>query len=193
MNTERSRLLMVLLGALLAVRFIFLPWWEYQREKIDSLQIVTERLDKSEAVLRYRAPILASAGALEKEMSTVLGAYPKAADDEAFRLSRQQEVTEQLQAKGLRLSVFDWTLAGDLEGTSLRFSRFRLQSTGDVANVARFISALEASAPSLYIRDLIVTPRNPLQNGAPGASVEFSLVVDAYFQPSLQKSVNGAP
>ncbi|MBM4231538.1 MAG: hypothetical protein FJ184_12470 [Gammaproteobacteria bacterium] len=191
MTPDRSRLLIALLGALLAVRFAFLPWWEQQQAAIESLQVVTDRLDKSEAVIRYREQILASARSLEQEVAAVLNKLPESDDDESFRLSRQQQLTEKLQAAGLRLNVFDWTLAGNLDGASLRFSRFRLQSTGDIASIARFVSGLEVEGPSIIIRDLIVTPRNPLRDSAPGATVEFSVVADAYFRPRSGDSVQG--
>ncbi len=187
MSPDRSRMLMVLLGTLLAVKFALLPWWEHQQAAIESLQVTTDRLDKSEAVLRHQGPILAAAKALETEVSTVLKRFPEADDEASFRLSQQQALTERLQSKGLKLNMFDWTLSGPLKDGPLHFSRLRLQSTGDIPNIARFISELEADAPNLFIRDVILTPRNPLRDGSQGATVEFSIVADAYFRPRPAK------
>ncbi len=182
MTSERTRTLLWLLAVLVAVRFVLLPWRESQDESLERLQVLTDRLDRSEAVFANRAVITDALGKLEKSTEATRSRFPDAPDEAAFRLEQQQAVSDKLEAVGLSVSEFNWLVAGELVDANLRFSRFRVQTSGDIGAIARFVSSIETSDPHLLVRELTLTPVNAQQIGLGSGSTQLTLLVDAYYR-----------
>ena len=182
MTNERTRTLLFLLAALLAVRFVLLPWRESQDEALERLQVLTDRLDRSEAVYANREVIKKTLAKLEKATEATRVRFPDAADEAAFRLEQQQAISSKLGAAGLTVSEFNWVLSGESPETNLKFSRLRLQTSGDVGAIARFVSALETADPHLLVREMILSPVNAQQISLGSSATQLTLIVDAYYR-----------
>jgi hypothetical protein len=182
MTNERTRTLLLLLATLVAVRFVLLPWRESQDESLERLQVLTDRLDRSEAVYANRELINKSLAKLEKSTEGTRARFPDAADEAAFRLQQQQAVSGKLEAVGLPLSEFNWVVGGELADANLRFSRFRLQTSGDVGAIARFVSSIETTDTHLLVRELTLTPVNAQQISLGSSSTQLTMLVDAYYR-----------
>lgn len=180
--SSRTRTLLAVLASLLVARFFVVPWVERMDESRDNLRVLTDRLDRSEAVFSNREALTRSLADLQRNVAKMQANYPAVEDLSAFQLAQQQEVNRLLQQAGLQLVVFDWTLTGNIEDSVLSFARFRLQARGEVVAQAKFMASIETSFLNFSVREMGVSPVNAQQVAKQGGSSELSTVVDVYFR-----------
>jgi hypothetical protein len=173
-----------LLGAvvlLAAIRFGLVPWVESQAEQRDRLQMLTQRLDRSEGVVANREAIVAARERLAKEAEGYRERFSRFATTDEFRLVTQQRFTGLMQANGANVRVFDWVLDGDVPDSGLSYGRARVTLEGPFRDVVRAHAELEAVMRAGAIREFTVTARAP--SPEPGDTlVEGLMLVDLYYR-----------
>lgn len=182
MTLTRTQGLLLLLAGLLCVRFVVLPWQASLAESRDRLQVLTDRLDRSETVYANRESVVAALARLETEVEAIEDQFPLEPDVSGFQLAQQQALTQQLQADGLQLVIFDWVLTAPEENSHLHFARFRLQARGEIGAMARFTSALESDFAHATVREIGISPVNAQQIPRQGGTAQLSLLVDLHFR-----------
>lgn len=179
-STLQKRLLWILV-ALLAVKFLLLPWLDWQSERAQDLQMLSKRLSRSQEVIQNSATIAKSADVLDRELETIRARYPAAASSEEFRLQFQQDVSALVTEQGLRVSLFDWIVDESTDHPAILFSRARIVVPGGARQLAKLHGSLESRFPSIR-----VVEANFRLGGATadfeGSSGGVELVVDAYFR-----------
>lgn len=183
MTSSSQQRLLVVLAAVLAIKFLLLPWLDWQSQKTQDLQLLSKRLSRSIEVIENSSVIAKSAEALATELEKVRARYPAAASSEEFRLQFQQDVTGLVTEQGLRVSLFDWVVDETTEHPSIAFSRARLVVPGGARQLAKLHGSLESRFPNVR-----VVEANFRLGGAStdyeGSSGGVELVVDAYFRKS---------
>lgn len=183
MNPKRMRVLLIALAVLGSVRFLLIPWLDYQAESIERLSVLTKRLDRASALIQNREQIAASLVRAERETLAVRGRFPQAVDLQTFRLSAQERVTEAVARRGFGIKLFEWAADGELKQAGLRYSRARVQLEGGFRDLATLQADLEASFPNMLVKELTVA--SPASIRAPDdVVVSMNLVVDFYFRPA---------
>ncbi len=86
MNEPRYRVVLVLALALAGLRFLVVPWLEHQGERRDALQVLTQRLDRSEGLVEARDTILKQSSTLTAAAQAARARYPVALNSDEFRL-----------------------------------------------------------------------------------------------------------
>ena len=181
MDADRRRVLIGLVVALAALRFLVVPWIESQGDARERLEVLTNRLDRSAGVVLNREAITASAASLEKANAADRPKFPQSANAESFRLEAQQRVTGLVEAAALRVEVFDWILDGPSDATALGFIRGRISLRGDMRTQALLFGTLEGELPNMIIREIQYSfeypARGPFDNRA-----TTTVVADFYFR-----------
>lgn len=181
MSDPRARALLIVALVLAAVRFALMPWLEWQGEKREALQVLTQRLDRSEGLVRSRSAIERNATALFAESQKAKAVFPVVTSGEAFRLQSQQQLTALAQQFGVSVKVFDVLTEGDVDRLSLRFIRVRLQVEGAARFVARFHGEIEGRMQNAIVRS-VRFESNVVPLVAPGeAIVQAALMADLYY------------
>lgn len=175
------RLLVTLVAALAVLRFLVLPWVSSQDEKREQLQVLTQRLDRSEGVVQNRAAIAAARRALGARGASLRGRFPQAPGADAFRLEAQRRIGELARGAGVELKVFDWILEGEDADARLAYGRARLSLEGPLRNLVRLHGELEGSSPNAAVRDLQLMLRAPAA-GPGDVAANATLVVDLYYR-----------
>lgn len=188
MNTERMRWLLMLLVVLAAARYFLIPFIERQTEAVDRLALVTNRLDRSFGVVQNKDAIIESQGLLQQKTKPLRERFPRFADLSAGQLSTQEAINARLSAAGMRLVTFDWVASGKVEGAGLSFSRFQLQTAGEVKLLATFLGGLETEMPHLIVRDIALQPQQGFLRGpGPGNLVQVTISADVYLALSKRE------
>ena len=165
--TARYRQLLWLAVGLASVRFIIFPWFDLQADWRDQLDVLTQRLDRSEALLASQAAIEQTLSRVRKEHQTLFIRFPVATDDESFKREAQQSISTIATELGLRVTYFDWLEAVD-SVDELDAQRVRMTVEGGMRSLALFQGELEARMPHLFIRGVSYDLRTPI-----GGSWEF--------------------
>jgi hypothetical protein len=181
MADQRARLLLGIAAVLAGLRFVVVPWIGSQDEARDQLQVLTQRLDRSEGVLQNRDAILSARDQLAAANEAARAHFPVAASVDAFRLDAQQGMAALAAANGLKLSLFDWLLDGAAGEAGLAFGRVRMQADGPPRDLARLHAALEAQLPHVAIREVQLSSARPV-GGVGEGNPALTLVADVYFR-----------
>ena len=183
---DRRRMLLAIAATLAVARLVVVPWVEAQGAARERLQVLTQRLDRSAAVIGSREKVLAAREELRAATELALGPFPVADSVDAFRLDAQRQVAGIVESVGLQVSLFDWLLDGQVDKAGLRSGRIRLQVEGPVGDVARLHGELEGRLPFLAARDVQVN----FQGMGPDLSevrASLTLVADLYYREQAAK------
>lgn len=180
--TARYRQLLWLAVALASARFILFPWLGLQADWRDQLDVLTQRLDRSEALLANQAFIEQTLTRVRNEHQSLLIRFPVATDDESFKREAQQNISAIATELGLRVTYFDWLESVD-SVDNLGAQRVRLTAEGGMRSLALLQSELEARMPHLFIRGLSYDLRAPI-----GGSWEFPSSATWTFDLHYRKS-----
>jgi hypothetical protein len=181
MSSLASRPLLLMLAALLAIRFAVMPWMDWAEETRGELEVLTQRLDRSVGVVANSDAIRASSKRLAERSAALRPLFRDAADAEDFKLATQQEVTGWFADSGARLEVFDWLVTEDVKTSNsvLRRVRARVQLAGGLRALAVLQGKLEASMPAAVVRETRVRVVGSADNPSDLAA-SMTLVIDFY-------------
>jgi hypothetical protein len=159
--TPRYRRLLLLAGVLAAIRFVVFPWLELQADWHDQLKVLTQRLDRSEALLANRSIIEKALLSAEQDHAALLSRFPEAVDDESFKRETQQQVSAIATELGARVTYFDWL--EPVESVSgLGAQRARMTVEGGMRSLALLQGQLETRMPHLFVQEVSYELRTPI-------------------------------
>lgn len=151
---SRNKFFLAVAASLAAVKFVLLPWLDNQNDARVSLEVLTQRLDRSLGVIQNRVQIITAEQSLREATGKNLVRFPYFPALDAMKLDVQVRVGEMAKAQNLRTGLFEWILAGEAEGTGLQFGRARLQVSGELRKLAVFHGELESAFPNMVVREL---------------------------------------
>jgi hypothetical protein len=169
-------------AALAAIRFLIVPWIDWQSEQHDALAVLTQRLDRAAGVVENRVAIDKAVVEVEKSVNALRTRFPAEVDVETFRLTSQQQISSISQEFGLNVRLFEWMLDGEAAGGRLQYSRARVQLEGGARALSKGQTALETRLSHLVVREANLTFRSP-SGGPDDQGGNLSLVVDLYRRP----------
>lgn len=187
MSNPRTRALLLVVAVLAGLRFVLVPWLDAQGQKREEVQVLTQRLDRSESLLANKALIKESDKSLGARLSAVRARFPIHSSAETFRLDMQPRIGEIASLNGMTINVFTWVLDGEVEKSELRFVRARVQLTGSMRALADFQGQLEGDLPNLLVREVAVAATSA--GAMPGDALgTLTLTADLYFRASAMPS-----
>lgn len=184
MVESRTRLLLGAAAALAVIRLFIVPWVSQQVEQRQQLEVLTQRLDRSQGVVGNKDAILAAQAKLEGQVQTAQQVFPAVVDQDRFRLDAQRKISEIATQGGLTVSVFDWLLNGDVEAAGLAFGRVSVQFEGPLDKVIAVHGELEGSLPFAAIREFSVRLRSAAAGPNQDASTA-TIVMDLFYRPAV--------
>jgi len=178
----RAQWLLGIAAALAVARFVVVPWVAAQNEQRQQLEVLTQRLDRSEGVTRNSEAILAARDALAKDAEVAFGVFPSAADDDP-RLGAQRRLTDLATRAGLTVTLFDWLVDGEVAEAGLAYGRASLRLEGPLDKLILMHGALEGTMPFAAVREFQVKARTAVA-GPSSAAISATLVLDMFFRPA---------
>jgi hypothetical protein len=180
-SLTRNQLLLAVAAALAAIRFLIVPWIDWQSEQHDALAVLTQRLDRAAGVVENRVAIDKAVVDVEKKTLALRSRFPSEPDTETFRLQSQQQISAIASEFGLNVRVFEWVLDGEDASARLSHSRARVQIEGPARALAQCQAALETRMTNLAVREVLLSFRNP--STTPDEQGALTIVVDLYRRP----------
>ncbi len=150
----RNKLLIFVLGLLLVVRFVLVPWLEWQDEQALKLQTLTKQLVRSEALLGAREEVLNQSTTATLRADELKTGLTKTSDPAQYRVEFQQELQSKLDNIKVQLSSFEWMNDQPLGVFALTRGRINLRLQGSLADIVQAHAMLELDYPGVQIRDL---------------------------------------
>jgi hypothetical protein len=184
--------LLAVVAVLAALRFVVVPWVQAQSEQRQYLELVTQRLDRSSAVVHNREQIGKAVQKIGTVEAGVRAPFPRAASPDAYRLDAQRAITTLAESAGAKVTLFDWLVDGEVPEARLAYARVRVTLGGTLAEIVRAHGDLEGALPNAAVREISLEAREPARSVG-NADTTATLVVDLYFDAAASASLEAAP
>jgi hypothetical protein len=181
-NDPRLRWLAFVALFLAVIRFFLLPLIEFRSELRNETEVLTRRLDRSEAVLKNSSQIKEIESKLEQSFVSTQALIPRFDGVEPFRLSTQQSVALVVTETATSLTLFDWAFEDAVPSSKLRFSRARIIISGEMSSIARLQSIIGSRFPNAVVREWSVVPEGEAKR-AQAIKASLTSTIDFYYLP----------
>lgn len=185
MVDSRVRTLLVLAAALAALRFAVVPWMQQQVEQRQQLEVLTQRLDRSMAVVQNAAAMQAARGRVVETTEAARAPFPLVSDRDRFRLDAQRMLAGIAQRGGATVTLFDWVVDGEAPQAGMAYGRVNASLSGPLDRLVAIHGALEAEMPFAAVREVRVDLARGAMPGLGKDPATLALVVDLYFRPQV--------
>jgi hypothetical protein len=181
----RVRWLLGLALVLAALRFAVVPWMQAQVEQRQQLEVLTQRLDRSAAVVANARAILAAQGKVAAAAAAARAPFPEVSDKEHFRLEAQRMLAGVASRGGAKVVLFDWVVDGEDTKAGLAYGRVNATLQGPLDRLVAVHGQIEGEMPFAAVREV------KLELGTGGGTAELNdrvatlaLVMDLYYRPA---------
>ena len=142
---SKHKVLLSVLAVLLLLRFIVVPIFAWQDEKIAQLQSSQQRLTKAENVIERLPQITQELEKLQRSNQQLASYYSTETSMPAFKLKQQQQIEKLFESYNVQVKNFNW--AADIPGV-IDQSRANITFDGKTKDFARLQLAI-AQLPTL--------------------------------------------
>lgn len=183
MGDARVRTLLVLAAVLAALRFAVVPWMQQQVEQRQQLEVLTQRLDRSVAVVQNAQAMQAARGKLVEVTEAARAPFPLVDDRERFRLDMQRRLAGIAQRGGVSITLFDWVVDGEAPQAGMAYGRVNASLSGPLDSLVAVHGALEAELPFAAVREVKLELPRSVRPGLGKDPATLALVMDLYYRP----------
>ncbi|MDO6426501.1 hypothetical protein Q4489_05720 [Thalassotalea sp. 1_MG-2023] len=175
MSSVTRKNLLLIVALLAVIRFVIVPIFEWQEEKIDDIDAKITRLDKAENVINRQAKLTTLLSDVQQSNEETEVLYHNFTSTNAMKLSLQQQVEKIFSQHSVKIKNFTWPneLPGNI--TELRAKVF---FDGNTKDLAKLHLALSAQTKLFNIAEWTIHIRKMKEDSLGVAS--GSLVFSAY-------------
>lgn len=190
MTSTRYRWLFGVALLLAGLRFLIVPWMQFQSVQSEQLQALTAKLDRSQSLKGNGEIIERTHDRLVKDVESIRGRFPEASDAQGFKLDAQRQLNQIASSIGLKVTLFDWLIDGKEENSGLAYGRAKFRIEGSLRDVIRLHGEIEGQLRSTAVREFDLELQSPASGpGLDGAAATFT--VDLYYWVAPAAAVGG--
>jgi hypothetical protein len=172
---------MIALAVLVSVRFVLQPILNWQAEVRDRLQIMTSRLDKSNALLTSASKVRAQEQVWVQQLQQAIPEFPEHKTADTAKLAIQKTIETEVQAAGVQLDLYVWLSEGEYDRAQLSYARGRFIAKGPVRSLIELQVKLEADHPYLALKE-VSFGADSMMSGVDEATATMTVVFDSYYR-----------
>lgn len=164
---------------LAALRFLIVPWMDYQDEQRQQLETLTKRLVRSEALLEFKEQLYQQKDKQDIVVAKFTGKLEQSASVQQYQLELQQRLQQLIENKNAKLELFDWLSDSDLKALNMHRARINLRFTGQLSDVIGIHLMIEQQFPFAQILDLNTSW---IGNLGKGRNVTVTMLIEADYR-----------
>ena len=136
MTVKNQKLLLITVALLATIKFIVLPFFEWQNETKQSAQTSLERLNKMEGALASQEELKEKLAEAEKALAQLETQFPMITNVDAFRLEQQQRINEIADKHDVDVSLVSWDDSIPEANDGLMIQPLKLELSGATKKLA---------------------------------------------------------
>ena len=129
--------MLLIIGVLVALKFVVLPLWAWQSEQLGQLQAKNRQLSKLNTVIDGQSSYVRQAKQLNAEIARLNNYFY--VDSSATKLTIQQDIEKIFAEHTIKVEGFSWLFD---DGKALRSLRAAVRYSGDYHNMIKALWAL---------------------------------------------------
>ncbi len=172
-------LLIGIILLLAALKFLIVPWMDYQDEQKQQLETLTKRLVRSEALLEFKDQLYQQKDKQDTAVAQFTDKLEQSVSVQQYQLEFQQRLQQLIETKNAKLELFDWLSDADLKAFNIHRARINLRFTGQLSDVMAIHLMIEQQFPYAQILDLNTSWVGDLTKGR---NLSVTMLIEADYQ-----------
>ncbi len=172
-------LLIGIILLLAALRFLIVPWMDYQDEQKQQLETLTKRLVRSEALLEFKDQLYQQKDQQDIVVGQFTDQLEQSTSVQQYQLELQQRLQQLIETRNAKMELFDWLSDSDLKAFSMHRARINLRFTGQLSDVIALHLMIEQQYPHAQILDLNTSWTGDLTKGR---NLNVTMLIEADYR-----------
>lgn len=140
LKQHQSALILILVLVLL--KFVFVPWYEWQNQITTSNQLLANKINKSELLIENADEIKASVNMHKTQLDTLSQYFYQADPAEQVKLDIQKKIEAQLTSFGLQRNSIGWQNTYSYPNYPIKKHLLALSFSGETYQAIQFLLEL---------------------------------------------------
>lgn len=170
--------LLTLVAVLVTIKFLFIPWYQYQDEQIATLEVNSKKLGRALALQGQQQQLEQEVERLSSAVTAYEKLLPGGADKNAVSLAVQSQWQQVFEQHQVEVKLFNWAGQRQLEQSDYWQARVVIKLSAPLERTLQALAELEQKYPLSFEESVL--------NNATGIQFrqhqELQLTVDVLFK-----------
>lgn len=176
-SPERKKQLLLVIAALVLVRFVAVPIMDAQQERRQGLAMVTQQLERAIRLVEQPGANQ-SLAELQQQRAELESTFIAHGSTGEFRLAAQQRIESVLQANNVQVNLFDWLSNEAVIEDYLMRHQANLVIEGASLNLIQAQLSLLESIQGLSIKEYVYFQPRQTSRGPGAQNARMTLLVE---------------
>jgi hypothetical protein len=140
---KKYKLALSLIALLLSIKFVFVPIFEWQDEKLLEVGLLQKQVSRIHNVLDNRQEIERYAESLSRSLQQKASLFLSTSNVSTFQLEQQQWLEKKIKEFGLKANNIGWSPSQTFEGINLVAHNMQVNLNGNTSSIVEFIQELQ--------------------------------------------------
>ncbi len=147
--------LLTFLAVLVAIKFLFVPWYQYQDEQIATLEVNSKKLGRALALQGQQQQLEQEVEKLSSAVASYENLLPSGADKNAVSLAVQSQWQQVFEQHQVEVKLFNWAGERQLEQSDYWQARVVLKLSAPLERTLQALAELEQKYPLSFEESLL--------------------------------------
>lgn len=150
---KKHSLMLGLMCSLILIKFVIVPVYEWQDDKLAKIQLLAKKKEKIAGALTQETTFSEAAALLAKQVKKANNVFFPYQKEASFKVSQQKLIESLVKKYSITASNVGWQVTTPIPEYNLVSYQLRVQFVGKTLNVIDFITALETYPSTIIIND----------------------------------------
>ncbi len=152
---RRLKMLLIAVVALVAIKYMLMPLFEWQLATVESIQLAKNKLLRISLMEENDARLRKDYDSVSKLSAEIENFIPSIASGQNVQLSVQEKLGSLVRSQGAQVVLLDWASDSSID-SRLNFARANIQLRGAVSSLAALHGQIEPTLPFCVVREFTV-------------------------------------
>lgn len=170
--------LLTMVAVLVAIKFVFVPWYQYQDEQIATLEVNSKKLGRAMALQGQQQQLAQQVDRLSAALGAYENSLPKGSDKNAVSLAIQSQWQQVFEQHQVEVRLFNWAGERQLEQSAYWQARVVTKLSAPLEKTLLALAELEQKYP-MSIEESVLNNATGIQFQQ---NQELQLTIDLLFK-----------
>lgn len=148
--------LLILVAVLVAIKFVLMPWYLYQEEQIEAIEVSNKKLSRALALQGQQQTLEDQFQKLSTLLTTYEKSLPNGPDKNTVSLAVQSQWQEIFEQHQVEVKLFNWTGERQLEQSNFWVARVVIKLSAPLEKNLQALTELAKKYPAVSFEESVV-------------------------------------
>ncbi len=186
---QQKKTLIVILVVLAALRFMGVPFLDYQAQQITRLELTSQQLERASRLLNSNIDD-EKVQQLQTKLQEIENSYMVHTGTSEFRLIAQRQIQNMVGDYGVQIDLFDWLTQREVMANYLYTHQARIILQGNTENVVQAQLAMQEQIQGVKVLEFALQEQSGGYGRMPSAKLTLLLEASGINKGDVNKGTN---